>query len=171
MAKIHSDMSLVWKHVEESRLKANADDEHRDTCMTFLPWANIPQPVVFNTDELTLLFSARNNEVFNSVLTMDDLHNGDMVALKVYAEKRAALMEKFPGAEMDGTVGNVSLTSEQYLKINPFIVELNVLVKDICKNAEVNFNQSKAALADLVEVLKRNFGMKISAEIPRDKQP
>jgi hypothetical protein len=166
--KIHSDIFKLWEHVREQRMLAQAHGAPPDVWGFFRPLASVPTSVVFSSDELALLFAAKDDEAFNAVLSMDEVHASDMANMQTYAEKRDALTQLLPGGVMSGPVGSIDLTEEQYLRFAPFSVQLDMLVADIAASVERHASETEDAVRRLHGVLTNKLGMKIGLTLPKD---
>jgi hypothetical protein len=168
MIKIHSDLFKLWQHVQEQRLLAHEHGSPPDVWGFFRPLASLPTIVSFSSDELALLFSLKDDDAFNAVLSMDEVHASDLANLQTYAEKREALTQLLPGAQMTGPVGGIDLNNEQYLRFAPFSVQLDMLVADIASSVEKHAMETEDALVRLHKVLTDKLHMKIGLALPKD---
>lgn len=166
MMKIQSDVYKLWEHVLEQRELAKSHGCPPDTWTFFRPLANSPTPVVFTTDELAMLFAAGDDDTFNAVLSMDEVHASVNTVMEVYAEKRDTLSKMLPGGEMNGLVGSVEMTREEFARFAPFAAQLDMLVADIAASIERHAAQTKDALRQLHAVARAKIGLKIGYTLP-----
>lgn len=168
MVKIHSDIFKFWQHVKSERQNALDHGAIPDTWSFFRALSRVPTSVNFSSDELSILFAAKDDDAFNAVLSMDELHASDIDNLRIYAEKRDALTQLLPGGIMKGAVGAIDLTQEQYIRFAPLSVQLDMFVADIASNVERNVIETEDALVRLHRVLTNKLGMKIGLTLPKD---
>lgn len=168
MVKIHSDVFKLWEHVQEQRSLARSNGSPPDVWGFFRPLATLPTSVVFTTDELALLFRLKDDDTFNAVLSMDELHASDLALMKTYGERRDALTQLLPGGSMHGAVGQIDLTPEELFRFRPFAVQLDMLVADIASSIEQQVVDTQDALSRLHSVLNSKLGMKIGLTLPKD---
>ena len=168
MVKIHSDIFKLWQHVQEQRQLAQANGAPPDVWGFFRPLASLPTNIKFSSDELALLFAAKDDDAFNAVLSMDEVHASDMANMQTYAEKRDALTQLLPGGVMTGAVGGIDLTEEQFLRFAPFSVQLDMLVADIASSVERHASETEDALGRLHKVITEKLGLKIGLTLPND---
>jgi hypothetical protein len=166
MMKIHSDESHLWEHVQEQRAIAIQHGEVADTWRFFQPLASVPTAVKFTSDELACLFAAKDGDVFNAVLSMDEVHAGDMANLQIYGQKRSKLTDMLPGAAMNGQVGSTVFTPEQYSRFIPYSTELDILISDIATGIENHVVDTEKALRGLHAVITSVFKMKVTLVLP-----
>lgn len=166
MMKIHSDVYKLWEHVLEQRDLAKAHDAPPKTWGFFRPLANLPTPVIFSTDELAMLFAAGDDDAFNAVLSMDEVHASVIATMGVYAEKRDSLSKMLPGGELNGLVGSVDLKAEEIARFAPFAAQLDMLVADFAASIERHSAQTEDALRQLHGVVRSKIGLKIGYTLP-----
>ncbi len=56
-----------------------------------LPFANLPEKVHFSTDEMALLLSLKNDDLFNNAVSFDEVHNSTIDIFATYSERRSSL--------------------------------------------------------------------------------
>jgi hypothetical protein len=100
MIRIHSDFHSINRHIEDCFENAGPRHEVDEPWQFVLPLANLPDPVHFSPDEMGMLLSLKNDDVFNSVAEMDVLHNSLIEALKVFNTERRNLTEQLQPANV-----------------------------------------------------------------------
>lgn len=158
-AKIYSDMTKIAKHVEESRQLASENAAPTLGWAFFRPIISLPTPVSYTTDELALFFNLRDDAALNAVIAMDEAHAFVIATMQSYAERREALLAMLPGGNMIGLVGQIDLDHEQFLRFQPYSVQLDQLVVDIATLAERQTASAKNAVEQLQRVLKAKLGL------------
>ena len=171
MAKINSDISKLWDHINEERLLAKSNGSAPDTWFFFRPLASERSGIKFTADELAVLFSAKDNDAFNAVLSMDEVHRSSFALMRLYREKHDALKRLLPGAIMNGAVGHTDLTREQFHRFAPYSAELDMLVAHMASSAEAHALATKDALKRLHRVVTDKLHMHIGLDLATSAPP
>jgi hypothetical protein len=161
MIKIHSNLYGFDQHLEERFAEAEKDGFEGEPWQIYLPLANTPAPVRFSTDEMAMLLSLKDDDLFNDIVSLDEVHNGTIDIFRTLNARRQALTEELP-AKMEGAKGETILTAEQLLFLRPKMVEINLLVestREWCKTEEQNTRNS---LTYLHSALKEKVGLTCS---------
>ena len=69
--RIHSDFDAIYSHVEGCIEKAANEGFKGEPWQFVLPPANIPDAVKFSSEEMGMLLSLKNDDVFNKIAAMD----------------------------------------------------------------------------------------------------
>lgn len=96
MLKIHSHLHGFNEHLEETFAKAEKAGFDGEPWQIVRPIANHPPTVHFSTDEMVMLLSLKNDDVFNDVLSMDGVHNSTIALFQTFAECRRSLTSLLP---------------------------------------------------------------------------
>jgi hypothetical protein len=136
------------------------------------PLANPPPPVHVTSDELGMLLALKDNEVFNSVVSMDQIHNGLLDTMRAYTIHRQRLAERLPTAtNVEGSRLTSYLTGEQKLALAPYLIDTNSLVEQLQKQAAEGVQDAQKALESLQHLLRNRLGLMTSFEFnPRKTQ-
>ncbi len=95
------------------------------------PITGIPPSLApFQTDELSLLFSAKKPETANELIRFYSRIISLTEALRTYNEVKNKVKDLMP-AHMIGMVGTSSLSYAEYVKVSPFIAECQDLISQI----------------------------------------
>jgi hypothetical protein len=127
-----------------------------------VPTFPLPDPVRFSPDEMAWVLSVDNN-LFNEMGPLDELHTSTVGIFDLYNQKREKLLDRL-GAEMNGMVGTTSLTKEQRLWFEPQAAVLNQLVELMIQRSQRDTKESWAAFEKLTAVVSKAFDMKLSFE-------
>lgn len=170
MVKIHSDIFHLNEYVTECKLLATQSGEATISWRYFRSLASLPTNVSFSSDELSLVFSLKNDNLFNSILSMDEVHAADISTMRTYQQKREAIVDMLPGGIMNGPTGTITLNKEQFLKINPYAVQLDMLCIDIEKTLKDHYETTEKALVDLHKTLVDKKKIKIKLVLPKERK-
>ena len=168
MIKIHSNLHGFAQHLEERFAEAERDGFEGEPWEIYLPLANTPAPVHFSTDEMAMLLSLKDDDLFNNIVSFDAVHNGTIEIFQTLNERRQVLTAELP-AKMDGAKGETVLTPEQLLFVEPKMVEVNMLVnsaREWCRTEDPN---ARTLLTRLHAVLKDRVGLTIEISFKSDE--
>jgi len=166
MIKVHSDTNNLWDHVLEQREMAKQAGGPPDTWQFFRATSNSPTGVKFTSDELALLFSLKNDETFNRILSFDEVHAGYIENFRFYAQKREALTDMLPSGNLNGAIGTIALNATQFAQLAPYAKQLDMFLEDLIADLEKKVVQSREALMQLKHLLISGLGMKFKLELP-----
>jgi hypothetical protein len=116
--------------------------------------------VRFSPDEMAWVLSVDNN-LFNQMGPLDELHTNTVAIFDLYNKKRDNLLEKLGVAQMEGTVGTTFLTPEQRMWFQPRAVELNQLVEMMIQRSQRDAKECWGAFDNLTTVVSREFSMNL----------
>lgn len=160
MMKIVSSLIALRNHVENSISNA-ADEGHKGKMwQVILPLANPPDRVTFSADEMAMLMSLHADDVFNTVMSQDDIHNNLIPVFELYATRRREATENF-GAMMDGNLGTTELTYEQMALFAPREVELEMLAAAMRERANRDAKDALNAMHELHRALNEKLDLRL----------
>jgi hypothetical protein len=135
-----------------------------------LPLANLPENINFAADEMGMLLGLKHDDVFNAVVDMDVAHNSLVEAVRVMNTERRALTERLQADIISNRVISGTLDPTQALAIRPRMIEVNSLIEGIRSSAAKNDMQSRTALRQLNELLRKELGLTFRLHFT-DEQP
>ena len=164
MGRIVSNCHSVRQHFEEHFERARKSGFVGEPWQFVLPSANTPDPVHFSTDELGMLLSLKNNEVFNSLVGLDTVHNSLIDAFKLFNAERRALTERLPPTAISeqGTQSNMLSgysPPAALAALRPRMIEVNMLVEQLHIDAKNDFTEATKVIASLVQLLHDKLGL------------
>ena len=163
MVQIFSNLVHFHAHMEESWRAEIAQDPAAEPWQVVKPIINLPDWVRFTVEEKSLLLSFKDDDLFNSMVSMDAIHNDLVNLFAAYEEKRTALVSLLP-SQMEGAVGTVEISREQWPVIRPRMIEVNLLGNDIRARSKQDYEQARHCFDRLQEVLKSNLGFTYKLE-------
>ena len=125
-----------------------------------MPIVPLPEPIRFLPEEMALILSIDNN-LFNEMAALDELHNSTVAIFEIYNTKREAVMDRL-GAEMDGGVGTTIMNAEQKRWFDPRAYVLNQLVEIMIQRTQQDGQQAWAAFEHLKSTMEKQFDMKLN---------
>jgi hypothetical protein len=153
LISIHSHLRILSNHFEEAFTEAKAKGDKREPWQFVLPLATNPQYVHFTTDEMTLVLSLKEDDIFNAMLSLDESHNSIIDLSTLIRQKREQLTDMMP-------VGSASLTKEQSAKLRPHMVVLNQLIEAIRSYSATDANASQETLFAAHSALSSKLGFR-----------
>ena len=168
MVRIYSNFHGMHRHIEEGFEEATKKGLGGEPWQFVLPLANPPDYVQFSSEEMGMLLTLKQDDVFNSVAEMDIIHNSLSDAVKLLNNERRSLTERLTHEEAKGAVLSGTLSKDQMLSLRPRMIEVNGLIESIRSQAERDFNDSRAALDSLHTLLKEKLGLayKLEHKVP-----
>ena len=162
MVRIYSGLAHMSRHLEEHFKKLEQKEyAGSEPWQIVLPIANPLEAVHFSTDEMAMLLSLKDNDLFNDLASLDVVHNSTIELFRTHASLRAKLLEMLP-ANIEGMVGEVHLTAEQAMYVRPKMVEINALIIDINERCTKDTNEAKDILQRLSTTLNNKLELSIS---------
>ena len=168
MVKIHSHLHHFHAYLEEPFEREQEGGSRREPWQIVLPLASNPEHVHFSSDEMAMLLSLKNDDLFNDVIPMDEIHNTTIDLFHTFKERRFALTSQLP-AKMEGMVGETKLTEEQMLFLRPMMVEVNDLITSMRQRCELDARDAWNVLTRLHSGLKDEVGLALEILPKPDK--
>jgi hypothetical protein len=162
MIRISSDLHNLGKAIVESLERAERDGFKGMPFQVVVPTIPLPDPVRFSPDEMAWVLSV-DNDLFNEMGPLDELHTSTVAIFDLYNTKRDKLLEKL-GAQMEGMIGTTFLTPEQKRWFDPRAVELNQLVEIMIQRSQRDAKEAWTAFDNLTAVVSKEFDMKLRFE-------
>ena len=130
LVKVQSDFVIFKRHSDESRSKAEENGAEFGWSW-FVALANLPRAVTFTSEEMGILLGSKDNDLFNDVAALDEVHHGFIESLALYRGKRASLSDLLPSRKMNGPIGSIELDEAEFAKIAPRYSELDQMALDL----------------------------------------
>ena len=172
MMKIYSTFCSFHKHLEDSIVEAKQLGLEGESWRFIKPFANLPSPVSFSPEEMSMLMAMKNDNVFNQVLPMDAVHNSLLDVANTYRTERAILTERLRPYEFDGSIGRIALNQEQESALKPQMIVVNSIVEQLRLYASKGLEESKEAAYNLHGMLCQNLDLsyKLEFDFPSDSK-
>ncbi len=107
--QIYSHLRSFNGHLKDAQAVAEKAGQKTIIWQIVLPFANLPQRVHFSTDEMAMLLSLKDDDLFNDLVSMDELHNSTIDIFSTYTARRLSLTAELPTSSMEGEVGTTPL--------------------------------------------------------------
>jgi hypothetical protein len=164
--RIHSDLDGLYHHIEDS-YSAVSPAVHQEPFTFVQQLANFPEYVHFNESEISLVMTFKDDNLLNSLMSLDVVHNSMIEIFRTYNAMRSSLTENMP-AEMSGYVGTSTLDKKQMLILRPKMVEANMLLTSIRARAKNDYDQSRSTLVALHKALAKHLDLTGNLEFKSD---
>lgn len=164
MIRVHSNFFNIHHHVEVCYKEGIRRGDISHPWRFFIPLANPPDPIAFSSDEMGMLISLRDNDVFNSMIDMDVAHNSLLAVLRVAIVLRKELTEKLKVDGVDGSQLAGVLRPEEWLALQPRMIEVNSVIEQMRAQAKKEYEASKKTLDDLATLFRVKLGLGYSIE-------
>ncbi len=159
---IVSRLHHVRQSIREMLAEAKAAGYNGEPWSIIRPVVPVPESINFLAEEMALVLSIDDN-TFNEVSALDQIHNSTAAVLSLYNTQRAAVMTRF-GAEMKGSIGTTKLTQEQAEWLAPRAFELNQMANEFVDRIERDTEKAKTALKNLHAILEKELKLKKKLE-------
>ena len=160
---IHSHLKTFTQHFEHAFEGVAAENLKAEPWQFVLAVAANPNHINFTTDEMTLLVSLKEEELFNVMITLDAAHNMMVDLFNLMGKKREELIGMLPPDAVVGQVGSSLLDNRRFLAARPRMVELNMLIRDMrnyaAKDAALSEETLFLAHAAFKKKLQLNFNI------------
>jgi hypothetical protein len=159
MIRVHSNFDAIHRHIEACFEGAGRRGLEGEPWQFVLPLAHPPNPIHFSSEEMGMLLAQRDDEVFDSVLSIDVLHNSLIDAVKTLNDRRLALTERIAAGKVEGEVAISGLAQAELLAIRPRMIELNTLIEQLRADAARAVDESGEVLNRLHKLLREKLGL------------
>lgn len=149
---IHTTLTHLKAHVDE-RLTFGKSVEIDNVASVLLPIANMPSPVEFTSPEMGMLLSLKDDAVFNSVVSLDKIHNSIIPIWTIYEVKRSAIPSQGEEHSFDASEGKGEFSVRRGSHLEAMIFEVEGIARELVRRSEVDLAEAGTALAKLVPLL------------------
>jgi hypothetical protein len=159
---IHSNITTIRDSIEAQFEKTDPDQANNPSSF-LLPIPNPSDSIVFSDQEMGLLMQ-KDKSLFNQIVMTDQCHNSLIPMIKRYDIERAELWRGFP-ADMNGTVGTITLTKDQMREKMPAIVGLNILIDQLRHRLKQDQASSEISMLKISKYVKDNIDSSLDVQI------
>jgi hypothetical protein len=164
MIRIFSNAVQIDRYIEERFEEASRRKFEGDPWQFVLPLANLPENMHFSPDEMGMLLSLKDNNVFNLVINQDVCHNSLNDIVAKFNECRKELTDQLKHDQVEGNKLSGTATQEDYMKVLPRILEVNGLIAGIRAMSKRNADEGRQAVLGLQRVFQDKLGLKLKLE-------
>jgi hypothetical protein len=170
--KIHSNLHGMHGHFWGSLTEGRAKDKAAEPWQVVVPLANPPSPIALSADEMGMLLSLKDDELFNGVMDLEAVHNSLIAAVHVFNNQRTALGERVAAvSQFDGEAGyRISGVAppETYMQLRPKMPDVNGLVEDILPMAKDALTDSRKTVQGVNALFRAKLKLTHKVEIMLD---
>jgi hypothetical protein len=158
MIRLSSDLAQlgqpVWEAVEKAKREGSSV-----LWPLVPPVAALPDPIKFSPEEMALVLSL-DNELFNNMAALDDLHKSTVEIFRLYSDMRKELTNTLRPSLIVGQMGSILLTKEERERMQPRSVELDMLINGMEGRTQQDGQIAWHCLVRLHRVLEKEFDLK-----------
>jgi hypothetical protein len=151
--KIHNNLHHLKRHVDGC-LELSAGAVRSSSYL--LPLLNVPSRVEFSTAEASVLLRQKDDDVFNSVLNLDEIHNGILPAWLEYRRLREKTMLS-EAETFDPETGAAQIVIKKGSLLDRAVFEASKAADELIRRSAVDFEEAEVALKGLASLLKKRF--------------
>ena len=164
IGKAYSNIRALHKHLEKCFGTVGHSEPQREAWQVFLPLANFPDRISFATEEMSMLLTMNNDDVFSLVLALDDVHNSLWDTVRTLQEEHALLLEQVRVDRFEGDVGKISLDQATQLKLRPGMIRANHIAEQLRANTRRALDESKEAVSGVHNLLSNKLDLSLGFE-------
>ncbi len=168
MNKIYSTSRGFDQHFNNDESQKSENLSSNSTWLKIVPYGTYPQTVLFKPEELSLLMAQEDNDIYNNVCILDEIHAAIIDTAKLYAIERGKLLEELKPTSFNNDIGLQSISSEQLSRMMPQIVIVNSVLFQLQDHAKKLRHQSRNALYELHALLKEKLDLTYDLETVDD---
>ena len=168
LSRIHSNIRTIYQYLRESLRMQDQTDPPMEPWQVVRQLAPLPSPVRFTFDELGMLMGLGNDDVLNSVLSMDAVHDSILGLVQTYHSQREELLARLPISTVQGSLATSRLSMDQATALQLPINVVNGLVNELATHTDRGFRESGQALEDLCKLLRDKLKLEHRVEFPED---
>jgi hypothetical protein len=166
MRRIYSNFYGVDRYFKDA-LRKREHEPDLQPWQVVEPLINAPGPMHFSSDEMGMLLSLRDDDIFNGISEMDELHNALMEGIAFLSRERRALTDilKTTTQSIEGRQVAGIIPENQLRPLRPTMLEVNSLIESLRANAENHVRAAGPLLQSLADLLKRKLDLRYKLEV------
>lgn len=169
MIRIYSNAVHLNTYIQECFEDAKRKSFKGEPWQFVRPLANPPNDIHFSADEMSLLLSLKDNDLFNLVVSQDVCHNSLNDAVKKLNEARENLTQRLDHDAADGETLSGTLDQEKLLKLRPYMINVNSLIMAITDLSKRNAYDGARGLKGLQVLFHDKLGSTFAIEFPEEQ--
>jgi hypothetical protein len=167
--RILSNINSVRKNFEQADLRAKHENFSGEPWQIYRAIANPPDPISFSSEEMGMLLSLNDDDVFASILHTDVRHNSLISVIYRFNQSRSDLAQSISTSgslrSEDGFHLSHELTSETFDILRPKMIEVNCLAKSLKEAADKYFESGQRNLFHLHKLFKDSLGFQVELQM------
>ena len=117
------------------------------------PYGTFPNSVFFTSEELSLLLSLKNYEVFNSIIILDQKHEALIENVKLYTKERENLFSRFKPYRFNGQVGINAISQQEMISLEPSMVIVKTILAQLQESSRIMHSEVNVVISELHKLL------------------
>lgn len=160
--KIFEGLHGLKKHVDEA---VNEAGSTVSLASVMFPIANLPDKIVFSSDEMAMLLSLGDDDVFNRVVSLDAIHNSVLPAWERYAMLREKFQQLSSTEHFDKETGAAAVIIEPGSPLEITLFEADQVAVELTSRAQRDTAEAKDAMTALHLLLSQKLGLKVGLSL------
>ena len=158
LCRLHADFERLRAHIEDSLQRKVPGGHHNEPWSSVRPWANLPIGITFSSEEMGLLLKLKEDDLFNSIFSLDAVRSALIDILGQLKTERQKLFEKMPSRVIGTALVQISLSKEE---AEPLRIQMDSVNQLVLTAYEWCQRDAKTAL-DAIEKLQTALRDKLS---------
>ncbi len=162
MSSIQSDIYSIDKHIQDCMKEGSQAGHKMEPWQAIRPIANPYNSISFSTDEVSLVYSLKDSELFNQFQDINRFHGSIIACIDLYSKLKNDLKKEMLASASKTKVNGdaISVVSSTWLsatdidRLRPNMQELDSLILQIIKMIEECTPSSRQILESLHQKLK-----------------
>ncbi len=148
-------------------LKAHVEEAEKQVTTTvplaavMTPIANVPDKVAFSPEEMAMLLSLEDDDVFNQLMLLEAVHNGILPVWERYPLLREKYQQLSKADHFDSQTGAATITVQPGSPLEIAIFEANQVARELASRAHSDTAGAKDAVIALQSLLSRKLGFRV----------
>lgn len=156
--KIFEGLRGLEQHVDDAVAKV---DTTASLAATMYQIANLPDPTSFSSDEMGMLLSLGNDDVFNDVMQLDTIHNSILPVWERYGFLREKVQQLHEAETFDGATGASTILVKKGSRLDIALFEANQLASELASRAKRDAADAKKTAIALQALLAEKLGITV----------
>lgn len=161
LMRIHSNILNIGKYIAHALAKGRQIDASVDPWAIVQPSAFQPNPVTFSAEEMGMLHSLGNDELFNRVISLDESHNLIVGLVPSYNQRRTLLTDQLTVEIADDGRTAITAVDDNWRKLRSIMLDLNSIINQAEIQSRTQVSEAAWALVDFAKLARERFGLKI----------
>ncbi|CDZ60273.1 Hypothetical protein NGAL_HAMBI2605_09260 [Neorhizobium galegae bv. orientalis] len=160
---MHTTFTHLKAHVDE-RVEFGKSVKADRLSSILLPIANLPSPIEFAPAEMAMLLSLKDDDVFNSLASLDKIHNSIIPVWVMYEAKRSAIPSHGEDHAFDASEGKGEFSVKRGSHLEAMIFEVEGIARELVRRAEIDLKEAEAALGRLTPLLNDRLQLGVNVQ-------
>ena len=170
--KILSNAHELHSHLGQALSPSDRLDSPAEPWQVLVPLASLPNEVHFSSEEMSMLLSIGDTDIFNLVFPLDTVHSSMLNSTRTLFRERSLLLEQCQPQVIEGTMATGEFATEELLRLRPRMVAVNELARQLEGQAGRLLKESRQALELLQSQLREKLNLNVQLEeVGRNAEP